>query len=477
MNSLVRCICALAVHAVLVPFSVADPPTQDEARETLRKVVSFYRSVGYEGAYLWKYAADLSAQEGEGVASRTSGWTQPPGTPAVGEALLTAWRLSGEQCCLDAAVEAAHALVRSQLDSGGWSSHFDLGAEGRRRYRYRIDGDSAGRNDLTTLDDDKTQSALLLLMHVDEALGFSDSRIHECVEYALKHLSAAQYPNGAWPQQFSGPVEHQEQFPVLKASYPEDWPREYPKAKYISYYTLNDNNMHHVAEMFLEAHRIYGRDDCRQSALRTGDFFILAQMPAPQPGWAQQYNAQMHPVWARKFEPPAISGGEGQGVIRTLLLLYEATADQRFLKPIPTAIDYYRRSRLENGKLARFYELQTNRPLYFTKDYQLTYRDDDLPTHYGFIIGSDLDSLQKKYDDLQSRNPADLKLPHRQITRARLSSGTARRAESVVKQLDARGAWTETGRMEHSPAPVSLIDMRTLIRNLDDLAAYVGAEK
>ena len=69
----------------------------------------------------------------------------------------------------------------------------------------------------------------------------------------------------------------------------------------------------------MEADRIYARDDCREAAIKTGDFFRRAQMPDPQPGWAQQYNAVMQPVWARKFEPPSITGGESLSVMRTLL--------------------------------------------------------------------------------------------------------------------------------------------------------------
>ena len=51
-------------------------------------------------------------------------------------------------------------------------------------------------------------------------------------------------------------------------------------------------------------------------------FLLLAQLPEPQPGWAQQYNIEMEPEWARKFEPPAVTGGESQKVIATLLTLF-----------------------------------------------------------------------------------------------------------------------------------------------------------
>ncbi|MGB0581389.1 MAG: pectic acid lyase, partial [Limisphaerales bacterium] len=110
---------------VLALPAVAQNAEQTAAARILRKVISFHRqNIGYQGAYLWTYAADLTAQEGEGKANKTSGWTQPPGTPTVGEAYLRAWRLSGEKACLDAALECARALVNAQLKSGGWASHF-----------------------------------------------------------------------------------------------------------------------------------------------------------------------------------------------------------------------------------------------------------------------------------------------------------------------------------------------------------------
>ena len=48
------------------------------------------------------------------------------------------------------------------------------------------------------------------------------------------------------------------------------------------------------------------------AAKRGGDFLLLAQMPEPQPAWCQQYHPDMHPVWARKFEPPAIACSESE---------------------------------------------------------------------------------------------------------------------------------------------------------------------
>ena len=124
---------------------------------------------------------------------------------------------------------------------------------------------------------------------------------------------------------------------MRKADYPESWSRTYPAKTYRGYYTLNDDTISDVIETFLEAAEIYQEPRYRAAAIKGGEFFLLAQMPDPQPGWAQQYTKEMHPAWARKFEPPAITGGESQGVMQTLLLLARETGEDKFLKALPRA--------------------------------------------------------------------------------------------------------------------------------------------
>lgn len=111
----------------------------------------------------------------------------------------------------------------------------------------------------------------------------------------------------------------------------------------------------------------------------------------------------MEPTWARRFEPPSVSGGESYGVIRALIGLYIQTGEDRFLAPIEPALAWMRRSLLPDGRLARFYELETNRPLYFVRDsYELTYDDGDLPSHCAFKInGSRVNRVERTLDRIR----------------------------------------------------------------------------
>lgn len=217
------CGCWLGASAIAV--------TPEEAASGLRKAAAFFReTVSVHGGYLWRYSADLSKREGEGKATPTQAWVQPPGTPFVGEAFLDAYAATGDTYYLDAAKETATALVRGQLESGGWDYKIEFDPARRNGYAYRADGGS-GKANTSTLDDDTTQSALRFLIQVHVALGKTDDAIGEAVTYALDKLLAAQYPNGAWPQRFSAPPDPAK-YPVLKANYPESWQREWTARDY-----------------------------------------------------------------------------------------------------------------------------------------------------------------------------------------------------------------------------------------------------
>jgi hypothetical protein len=481
----------VALATVLLTTATwADNSTRDQALEAMATATGFFRAeVATQGGYLWKYRHDMAMREGEGVASESVIWVQPPGTPAVGLALLDAWAATGDSLYLQGAVEAARALVWGQLASGGWDYRIDFDPVGSQRWHYRRDieaGDTetGDRRNQTTFDDNTSQSALRLLMRVDVALGFTDAKIGNAVRYALDAFVRSQYPNGAWPQRYVDyPVP--EQYPVQRASYPESWPREYPRADYRDYYTFNDNAIVDVIDVMLEASRIYGDTRFGEAAMAGGDFMLLAQMPEPQPTWAQQYNGQMQPAWARRFEPASVTGGESFGVMGALLGLYIETGADRFLEPLEPALQWARRSLLPDGRLARFYELHTNRPLYFVRDtYELTYSDADMPTHYSFKVSgaARIESIETTLRRIREEGRQVLLGERRQRFRGPLSAAHETQVRDIIASLDERGRWVEDGAMRAAergqPAiPSRVISCRTFNRNLRALSRYVALQR
>jgi len=478
MTRLVITFVALLCTALPCTVSADQPELRAQAAKALRKATDFFvNHVSTEGGYLWRYSEDLTRREGEGKATDTTVWVQPPGTPTVGMTLLQAYRDTDDPYYLEAARRAGYCLVRGQLRSGGWDYRIEFNPKGRQRYAYRVDPAPEGKSqrNTSTLDDNTTQAALRLLMALDETLDFKDAKIHEAAVYGLGSLLAVQYPIGAWPQRFEGPPDA-EQFPVKKASYPESWSRTYPGTKYSGFYTFNDNAMADVIDVMFTAARTYDDPRYRAAAEKGGDFILRAQMPEPQPAWAQQYDADMHPAWARKFEPPSITGGESQGAMRALLQLYRETGDKKYLEPIPRAIAYLRRSLLPNGQLARFYELKTNRPLYFTMQYELTYNDDDMPTHYAFKVGHSLDSIEREYKRLLKTDPKQLhKTPSRSPSKP--SRGLIAQVKRVIASLDDRGRWVEDGSLrtdDPDNRTRRIIDCRTFNANVGVLSRYLA---
>lgn len=203
----------------------AEEPLRARALSTMARATAFMRSIATEGGYLWRYAPDLSERAGENEATPSQIWIQPPGTPSMGQAFLRAWEVTGEPAYLDAAKAAADALAAGQLESGGWDYLVDFDPVQAARWYRRTDvgrmtaSEAAKRRNITTFDDDNTQSALRLLLAVADAdRGKAgdprDARIVAARDYGLRRLLEAQRPNGGWPQRWAGVVVDVRDYPV-----------------------------------------------------------------------------------------------------------------------------------------------------------------------------------------------------------------------------------------------------------------------
>ncbi|WED64728.1 pectate lyase [Synoicihabitans lomoniglobus] len=363
-------------------IAAGEPPAADEVRAALDRAVTYFNSISTAGGYLWEYSSDLTERFGEEPATSSQIWVQPPGTPSVGQALLLAYAATGNQSHLEAARAAALALTHGQLESGGWDYLIEFDPAKRSQWCYRDEVGTAAfsddeRTNVSNYDDDNTQSVLrFFLAFVDAARSAPsprDEAIRDALEYGLKKLQEAQFANGAWSQRWDGRPHDPARYPILPASLPENYPREFPSPDYFDFYTFNDNTIRDALMLMLDARRRTGRVEFRESARRAADFIVLAQLPEPQPGWAQQYDAAMHPAWARAFEPPAVSSFESAGVVRLLLDLHREFSDPRFMEAAGRAVAWFRRSAIRENRWARYYELHTNRPIYGDWDGRIHY--------------------------------------------------------------------------------------------------------
>ena len=427
----------------------------ERASEAMEKATQYFVSrVATHGGYLWRYSADLKQRWGEGKATESQIWVQPPGTPSVGFAFLRAYRVTGSDVYLNAAKGAADALVWGQLACGGWDYKIEFDPKGSKRWHYRRDNGKRkpgrGVRYWSVFDDNTTQSALRFLMAVDQATKGQPS-YHRAVEYGLEFMLTSQFPNGAWPQ----------------ASPP-------PRSRgYWDYYTFNDNAINDCIRVMLDAYKGYGEQRYLESAKKGGDFIIASQLPAPQSGWAQQYDHDMKPAPARWFEPAACNGGVTCRNIRTLIELLLETGEQKYVRPIPAALEWLERSKLRDRVWARFYELKTNRPIYVTADRRIVYEQVNLRSGYswfGDYGGEEVARLYKKVISLgRQKYLAELARPPSPAARERRLRSLEASVRRIIAAQDAQGRWVEGGRIETS----------TFIRNVGVLCDYletVGGE-
>lgn len=466
----------LAAILTFPPLLTADElPDPVKVTAAMRKANDFYISkLASHGGYASAWKRDLSLAFVEGKESKTIISIQPHGTTTVGLAMLQAWEATGDEAFLAGARGAAKALIDCQLESGGWPADFDFGGDDPKNWWLRKEV-LAGETEIgkqknsSTLDDNKTQSALLLLLelaHTDA--GRVDKELQESVSYAFDRILAAQTAIGSWPQQFSDPAPADGI--VKKATMPAEWPREFPKEKYTGFHTLNDGNLEKLVLLMLRAHELTGEARYLEAAKRCGDFLLLAQFEGGQPAWAQQYNQEMIPVWARKFEPPALTSTETFGACVTLFEIWIATGEEKYRATIPAALDWLEKSRLPDGQWARFYELHTNKPLYCEAEtYALTYDGSNTPSHYGFKIEGGMmgkierlrEALAKPRDEvLASRKGPES--AERWLKAARNVRG---KVKTALEDQNKDGVWTDDDE----------IDAGLFVKHLNAMSTYVEA--
>ncbi len=489
LRSLLAFVFASSSSALLASEDSA--PLSAEARQAMLRAGHAMRGIATEGGYLWRYSRDLSERFGEEKATETQIWVQPPGTPAVGQAFLRAYVVTGDAFWLGAARDAALALVRGQLESGGWDYLVEFDPAKRPLWRYRDAASSEMRPQATrhlprntsTYDDNNTQSALRFFLAFLDAAKNSpapdDARIREAADYGLKKILEAQYPNGAWPQRWEGEPHDPEKFPVKPASIPTDYPREQPDEPYYGHYTYNDNAHRDLLLTLVDAWHRTGDERFRDAARRAADYLILSQLPPPQPLWAQQYDANLQPAWARAFEPPAITTGESAGVIRLLVDMYLEFGDEKYLRPIPPAIEWLRANELSPGRWARLYELHTNRPIYGDRDKKIHYTLEEVSEErrrgYSWEGGYGVEEAIEYYERVTATGRERWLAAQKRAAAKpeRISESDVR---ALIDALDANGFWV-SGRMIRGQleGPAQWIETAVFIRQLQRLCDYLAA--
>jgi len=200
-----------------------------------------------------------------------------------------------------------------------------------------------------------------------------DERYKQAVLGGLNFILSAQHPSGGWPHSY--PLRMND---------------------YSHYATFNDDMMPDLMALLQEVAMLpdfefLGADNRKkaQHANDKGLDFILTtqiRVDGRRTGWAQQYDeVTFEPRPARVFEPVAISGGESASVLHYLMSIKNPSS--QVVAAIEAGVQWYRNVQIDGLRLtqtkddrivtpdpsappiwARFYDIQTGRPIFVGRD-------------------------------------------------------------------------------------------------------------
>ena len=338
---------------------------------------------------------------------------------------LVAWndvlRQPKEWYAVDEATRIANQVIFFQHENGGWSKNVDMASMLTQAERVEILKNKSKTD--TTIDNGATTAQLRYLAKVITAKNIDSHKA--AFNQGLDFLFSMQYENGGYPQFF----------PLRKG--------------YYSHITFNDNAMINVLRMMRDiaqkkADYAFVDEDRRlkaEKAVEKGIEAILKTqviIKGQKTVWAAQHEAvTFAPAAARKFEPVSLSGKESADIVEFLMSIENPTA--QIVESIEAAINWFQKSKLTGIKVvekpdktapdgfdrivvkdanalplwARFYEIETNRPIFTGRDGVVKYNymeiESERRSGYGYYTEEPnklLNSLYPKWKQKQAQKAA-----------------------------------------------------------------------
>ena len=237
------------------------------------------------------------------------------------------------------------------------------------------------KNDLRgTFDNGATTNELRFIVRA--FLATDETRYKQAFLKGLSHILDAQYPTGGWPQY-------------------------YPSNKgYNRHITFNDGVMERIIELLRDVSEssdyAFMEKESRtktKEAVTKGIACILRtqiKQNGKLTAWCAQHDEKtLEPAWARSYEPPSVSGAESVGIVRLLMSIEEPTPE--IIAAVEGAVAWFKSVAIYGKRLeeftnadgqedkrivadpdagpiwARFYELETNRPIFLDRDSVVRY--------------------------------------------------------------------------------------------------------
>lgn len=266
------------------------------------------------------------------------------------------------------AARIAANVLSYQSPEGSWPKNIDTTATSYTGEPAKLRG---------TFDNGATTGELRFLARMRQATG--DERYERAVLRGLDHILKAQYPTGGWPQYYP------------------------PPKTYHRYITFNDHAMVRVMELL----RAVGREErfafadadrrkVARAAFDRGVQCILKcqiKVDGKLTAWCAQHDeVDYSPRSGRTYELVSLSGAESVGIVRLLMSLDEPSPD--VVRAVDGAVAWFESAKLEGIRVvpepdakaprgrnkavvkdakapplwARFYEIETNKPIFADRD-------------------------------------------------------------------------------------------------------------
>ncbi len=290
------------------------------------------------------------------------------------------------------AIDIADIILVYQSPHGGWPKNIDYKNPPSFLNKLRLFISKMFKDSRysyhPTIDNRSTYSQMRFLAKV--YINTGDERFKHGFLSGFDYLISAQYDNGGWPQYY--PLQ----------------------GGYKNHVTFNDNAIIGVMEIlkkvsedqyhFIDSARIMQS----KNAINKGVELILNTQIISKDklsGWCSQYNLQLEPINARAFEPISICARESVAIIKYLMSL--KNPNERIRAAIHKAVKWYDDIKInglqiiesqqfenqqkfdieiiiipnqysQNSYWARFYEIDTDYPIFSDRDQRIRYKMSEL---------------------------------------------------------------------------------------------------
>ena len=310
------------------------PVAEAGARKTLDFLADIQRFGGWQCLYSWPTLIGSSAQGRE--------WADDEyyidndkgnGSPRTALNFLYGYEVLGDARYLDVLMRTAEFYLAAQDERGFWV----------HAYTMTVHGVKPLASDKHIKFQDQVQAHPMQLLGAVHRLT-GDERYLGSVKKAGEFYIAAQNPNGSWSHHYDAEEG------VGKNAIGQVGGGE-----------LNDRAMNDAIEMMALMYHLTGERQYVDAVKRAGDWLVEAQ-GQEVPLWADQYDADNNPAWAREFEPPAYGTTATQVACQALREVYRFSGDEAYVEAIRRTLAWLEENCPE-GKLSCFTEPGTGRAI------------------------------------------------------------------------------------------------------------------